>query len=347
MNKSLQYSFKYLAVYISASLDIDSALELVCKRLKYKKLLHIFRQIQSNIQSGKNIKDSFAILKEKKLLDGVSWSILTSAEYGGNIKDAFFAISKNIEERAKTKSSLIGALAYPIGMCIASLGMVIFLVTVAFPKIVPLFKSMNAPIPTTTRYILKLSMFISEWGVYFLIVGVSLAGAGIYLYIKEQKFKYTTQSCLLKIPLFSNVILYREYASIASSIEVLLRNHKTLSDALLVVRDSMYFEPLKSDLSDIFQRIQVGQKVSSSFEQATRFSTEWVDLIAVGEMTGSLPESFKDIGTLHKIRYTDVVQMLVRVSEPVALLATAIVVLVIALSVITPMYSIIQQVQGQ
>lgn len=344
MNKIIEQSFKYMAIYLNASLDIELAIELVCKRLKHKKILRIFREIQSSVKEGKNVEDSFLILKEKGLLDSVSWSILTSAEYGGNIKDAFYAISKNMDERTKVKSSLIGALAYPVGMLISSMCMTLFLVTVAFPKIVPLFKSMNAPIPITTRYLLSISNFISEWGILIFIVFIVLAISGVYLYFREDEFKYRVQTILLNVPILSKVILFREYASIASSIEVLLKNHKTLGDALMVARNSSNFEPLKRGVSDIHEAVQSGRKISDAFESSQYFSDEWVDLISVGEMTGSLPESFKDISSLHSVRYKDTVQTLVKISEPAALLFTAIVVLVIALSVITPMYSIIQSI---
>lgn len=347
MKNSLQHTFKYLAIYLGASLDIESAIELVCRRMKHKKMLVLFTSIKENIKQGKNTKDSFTILREKKLLDSVSWAIFTSSEKGGNIKDAFLAISQNIEERTKNKMSLVGALAYPVGMFSASLCMTIFLVTVAFPKITPLFKSMNAPIPTTTLYLLNFSNFVLDWGLYLLFILSALLFTTIYLYNKNPVFKYRFQSLMLRVPIFSKILLYREYSSIASSLEVLLKNNITLSDSLKVAGQVSTLEPLIFQLSRIYDRVQSGQKISNALEKETFFSDEWVDLVTVGEMTGRLADSFKDLAHLYQMRYKDTVQVLVRVSEPLALFGTAVVVLVIALSVITPMYAIIQQVQGQ
>jgi type II secretory pathway component PulF len=367
MSKSLQYIFKYLSVYISASLDINSSIDLVCRRLKHKKLLKIFESVREKIRSGKSFKEAFSVLKDNRIIDGVTWSLISSAEYGGNIAGACQAISKHIEERAKTKSSLVGALAYPAGMFLASMCMTLFLITVAFPKITPLFKSMNAPIPTTTRYMLDLSYFISNWGMYAFVLLAGVALMLTHLYFKESAFKYKTQFVLLKVPVLSSILLYREYVNIASAIAILLKNHKTLEEAMDVAIEACSFAPVAAELRSILACVSSGQKISTAFDSAGKsgaapvpalglgffsrrqsfFKEEWIDLISVGEITGSLPQSFSDVSSLYEIRYKDAIQILVRSSEPVALCCTAAVVLIIALSVITPMYSIIQQVQTQ
>lgn len=366
MNKPLLYAFKYLSVYISASMDINSSIDLICRRLKHKRLLKIFESIKENIRAGKSFKEAFAILKDNKVIDGVTWSLISSAEYGGNIAGACNAISRHIEERAKTRSSLFGALAYPAGMFLASVCMTLFLITVAFPKITPLFKSMNAPVPAMTQYMLSLSYFISNWGIYvFALVGFMFL-ALVRLYFREAAFKYNAQAFLLNVPILSSILLYREYVNAASSISVLLKNNKTLEEAIGVAVESCGFAPVAAELQSILTRVVSGQRISAAFEsganseriqrsgiigflmrRGTYFRDEWTDLISVGEITGSLPQSFSDISALYEIRYKDAVQVLVRSSEPVALCCTAVVVLIIALSVITPMYSIIQQVQNQ
>lgn len=345
MSTILQRTFGYLSIYLSASIDIVSALEMVSKRMKHKRLKHLFIKIQGDIKEGKSIKDAFAILKQKRLLDSVAWAIFVSAERGGNTKDAFYAISKNLEHQSKNKMSLIGALAYPIGMFLASCCMTIFLVTVAFPKITPLFKSLNAPMPTATLYILYVSKFISDWGLYVACIVCASSVVFLYVYRTYEPFRYTVETYLLRVPILSNIFLYREYASIASSLEILLKNNTTISESLYITKDICSFLPFKKQLEHIHGSIQVGRKVSNSFESESFFKTEWVDFISVGEMTGQLDDSFRDIANLYQERYKESVQLLVRLSEPIALFCTAIVVLIIALSVITPMYSIIQQVQ--
>ncbi|MCF7864898.1 MAG: type II secretion system F family protein [Candidatus Pacebacteria bacterium] len=354
MSKSLQHIFKYLSIYISASLDISTSIDLVCKRLKHKKILSIFKEIQEKIKEGKSFKDACIVLKNEKMLDGVAWSLLSSAEHGGNISGACLSISKHLDEQSKIKSSLVGALAYPVGMFVASILMVLFLITIAFPKIIPLFKSMNAPIPATTQFLLNISSFISNWGVYVLMLSAGVLAVCSRLYYKENTFKFRVQFCILKVPIISKILLFKEYVNIASSISLLLKNNKTLEESILVAMESCVYVPIVVELNSILQNIVSGQKISAAFDLTLSkgkghsfFSEEWIDLISVGEITGSLPQSFGDISNLHATRYKDAVQVLMRSSEPIALCCTAVVVLFIALSVVTPMYSIIQQVQGQ
>lgn len=346
MNKEIQYIFKYLSVYTNVGVDIQEALGMVGRRIKHKNISSVLESVRRGITEGKSVKESFAHLSRGGFIDSVIESILDTAENSGDIPKSFMNISEYIKEHLKTKASLIGALIYPVGMFIASMTMIYFLIVMIFPKILPLFSSMNVTLPLSARIILGISNFLNSWGICLVLFSIIVSCTMSFLYLKKDVFKFFIQTFVLKLPYIGSIIRAKEYISISRSIGLLMQNHKTLAESLYTASESTKVLPFKGSLFNVLVSIESGKKVSDQFMSEDIFDDEWVDLLSVGEVTGSLPKAFSDISALYSERYKDNIQTLVRVSEPLALICSAFVVLIVALAVIQPMYSLIQHMHG-
>ena len=346
MNKEIQYIFKYISVYMNAGIDMSASISMVSRRIKHKKIRIVLDSVQQDISEGRSIKESFIYFSRGGFIDSVIVSILDTAENSGNISNTFMNISEYIKEHLKTKSSLIGALVYPVGMFLSSMTMIYFLIVFIFPKILPLFSSMNVNLPLSARIILGLSHFLNEWGMYLVCLGMLVLCTVSFLYLKKDSFRHIVQMLTLKLPYIGSILRSKEYSGISRSVGILMQNNKTLAESLYTTSESSKLLPFKRSIFNILISVESGKKVSEEFSNESIFDTEWVDLLSVGEVTGSLPKAFLDISTLYAEKYKDNIQTLVRVSEPLALVCSAFVVLIVALAVIQPMYSLIQHMHG-
>lgn len=331
---------------MNAGIDMSASISMVSRRIKYKKVRMVLESVQHDISEGRSIKESFVHLARGGFIDSVVVSMLDTAENSGNISKTFMNISEYIKEHLKTKSSLIGALVYPVGMFLSSMTMIYFLLVFIFPKILPLFSSMNVSLPFSARIILDLSHFLNEWGIYLVCLGILVSCTVTYLYFRRDTFRHTVQIFTLKLPYIGSIIRSKEYSGISRSVGILMQNSKTLAESLYTTSESSKLLPFKRSLFNILVSIESGKKISEEFSNESIFDTEWVDLLSVGEVTGSLPKAFLDISVLYGEKYKDNIQTLVRVSEPLALICSAFVVLIVALAVIQPMYSLIQHMHG-
>lgn len=335
-----------MSVYMNASLDIHSSLHLVQKRIRNRKIQQVFEKVSADIQNGKPVREAFIHLKHEKHLDPVAWSMLLASEQSGNISHSCLYISDYIKEHIKMKSSLFGALVYPIGMMCASLSMVFFLITMVFPKIIPMFASMGVALPVTARAIVSLSHFISTWGIHMLISVLFLGVAALYLFFKNEYVRHRIQSLILRAPYIGRILKAKEYNRIALTLGLLMNNHKTLHEATELAMNASYLLPFRQSLGEIIAHLQIGQKMSDRLSSEKLFESEWPDLVSVGELTGTLPKTFSDISLIYSEKYKDGIANLIRISEPAALLCSAFVVLIVSLAVIQPMYSLIQHINA-
>lgn len=346
MNKNIEHIFKYMSVYMSASLDIHSSFVLVMKRARPGHLSEILKKIELDMKSGKPLHESFAHLKRSKYIDEVCWSLVSTAEQSGSISASFMRVSEYISQRLKMRSSLAGALMYPVGMLLVSLSMVYFLISVVFPKIIPLFSSMNVQLPLTARSIMVTSKAISEYGIYGLSLAAIVCAACAYLFARDENFRRISQQFYVSLPYIGKIAKTKEHHRISLILGLLMHNGKTLHEAVTISAGASSMLPFRAALRNIAESLQAGRSMAEGLEKYGLFPQDWIDLVTVGESTGTLPKTFSDLSAVYSEKYKDDIQTLVRVSEPAALACSALAVLVVALAVIQPMYSLIQHINN-
>ncbi len=108
--------------------------------------------------------------------------------------------------------------------------------------------------------------------------------------------------------------------------------------------DSSPYQLMREALYRVKHKIESGKKLSESVEQERYFEHEWAHMLSVGEATGSLPSVFNDLASFYEKQFSERLLILARWSEPLSLLISAVVILIVALSVLQPMYSIIQYI---
>ncbi len=344
MIKEQQEICKYISMYLYSGIDLDTSLELVIKRIRHKKLRKIWQNIRIDIQSGKTLRDSCIPLRDLKLFDSVEWSIFASAEFSGNLAETFTTIGRNIKDRLKLAASLFGILLYPVGMILASGGMIFFLLTVVFPKITPMFSSMNIQLPVTARVLLFSSNFLLKnmWQILTILSLIIISC--VILYNRKENFRYAVHRAILSVPIYGRLIKYKIYDQISSAVYILMNNRKTLIESITTMRGTIKSLPFKVELADIVTNLEMGQSVPGLFQKSLLFDSEWFDLLTVGERTATLPKAFGDLALYYKEKNKEMIELIMRVSEPLALGASAFVVLIIALAVIGPMYSLIEHI---
>jgi len=341
MSRDIYSFFKYLSLYTSSSLDVVSAVSLTEKRIRTKRLKKVLVEILESLQKGISITDSFEMLYRKKYIDSVMWTMLVSSYKAGVFERACHMISEYQKTKMTMNKSFAGALAYPAGVLASSFLMVYFLIAIIFPKILPLFSSLHMELPFATKCIVFVSKILSSklYIVLCLSVVASLFTSILYL----RKTAFVEKYIIFKFPL-SYMFLPREYYRISISLYSLLYSKVPLPEALSMCAESSSFVSFKESLKRIQLEIESGKKFSDSVIQESLFEQEWPHMCSVGEMTGSLPSIFHDLSLFYEKQFSERLILLARWTEPVSLFLSAVVILLVALSVLQPMYSIIQYI---
>ncbi len=344
LNKSIRLFFKQIHLYLSANIDILSSFRLAKKRQKNKKVLGIFELVEQQLTIGKSVTDSMEILLERGYIDSVCFSVISNAEKSGNLAVAFGTVFEYMENTAKAKGEIISSLSYPLIIIFSAFILILALVTTIFPKIMPLFASMHVKIPMATRVIVEISNFLSK-NALVILVGATIIFVAIFSAYKfSNSFRSRFQKFTLKIPFLGKLFVTKELRRIAYSYSLLLTGGIPILECITLTNKNCSWLYIQDIFKRLAQGVGAGKRLSDVFLEYDIFEGEWNDLVFVGESTGTLPKSFLDISTIQSALIKDCIENVSKWSEPIALVGVAFVTLIVALSVVQPMYAIIQNV---
>lgn len=269
-------------------------------------------------------------------------TILRKSEESGNLSDGLnrvYMMNKNIE---KTKSKFFMALLYPCIIIFVSFMLIIMILIIIVPKIKPLFNGGKVSIPWSTKVLFFLSsnlyliLIISIALIFFIYLTI------IFLLRKGDSFRSYLSNAVVNIPIVGPLI--RNYSFLIS---FRIASEVFASSGLLVesIRDSAMGSLIPRErfkLLNIANDVESGIALSKSLgKQLSKDHKLWIPLIICGEQTGSISETFSSIANIHQEYFDEGITLINKLIEPISMVLVGIGVGFIAVSIITPIYSLI------
>lgn len=274
------------------------------------------------------------IIKGKKLAQHIV-SRLVQGEKTGSLAFACADIALTLKKEKEIKNKIIIAVSYPAVLFVVTAGIVVFLIAYIFPKMMPLFMGMKATLPFTTKTVIWISnSFMHFWWMY-LLFGV---GTIVFFFFQREFFLYN-------LPIIKGWYIQQKIAKYFSRIGSYIDSGIGLDEATYQCAEMEDSKKFRKVLSHISLSIQQGIQFSYSIKNHKIFPIEISSMISVGENSGKLPDMCKKIGEQYEKKFSDHTKVLTSSIEPIAMLGMGFVVGFIALSMITPLYSITQNVR--
>ena len=295
--------------------------------------LHILKQdhVLDEFKKGKPLSE---ILKEKRMPAFII-SRISQGERTGTLYEACTDIAVTLQKEKEIRNKMLLSLLYPCVLFLVTTGIVIFLVAYIFPKMMPLFMSMKATLPFTTRTVLWVSdSVVHLWWVYIIIIGILFSAV---LYAKEY--------ILFNVFFIKDWYITQKMSQYFSRIGSYVQSGIGLDEATYECANMENSKSFKIVLAHISECVQQGISFSNSIEKHTMFPKEIASMISVGENSGKLGDMCKKIGEVYEKKFSDYTKTLTSAVEPISMLCMGLIVGFIALSMITPLYSITQHVQ--
>jgi type II secretory pathway component PulF len=211
-----------------------------------------------------------------------------------------------------------------------------------FPKILPVLKSLNVTLPITTQVFIGLSEFMFKYGVWvflFLIAGF----VGFLMAIRVPAIRLRWHHLLLDLPLIGRMSVYVNTVTIARTLNLLLRGGVKIVQGLEITSATLTNLVYRNKVREISQAVQRGETMSRSMIADEKlFPPTFSQMAAVGENTGKLDETLIFLADFYEGELDGATKSFSSVLEPVMLLLMGGVVVFVAISIITPIYSISQ-----
>ena len=331
---------KRLSTLIRAGVPLLSALVMIKKQAKSKVMIRIMDQVIRDTENGQYLATSLG--KFRKIFGELTINIIEIGEVSGTLGENLDYLAEELKKKQALRRKVVSASVYPIFIIIATFGITVLLTVFVFPKILPIFRSVNFELPWTTRVLIFLSSLMINHGL-LIFLGLIVLVVGVWLLLKLDRFKFAFHRMLIALPLVGRLTQGYNMANICRTTGLLLRTSVNIVRSTKITANTTTNLVYKKELNEIAEKLTKGESISTHMEAKPKFFPSIASqMISVGESTGNLSETFIYLSNMYEEEVDDLTKNLSTVIEPLLLIFMGVLVGFVAISIITPIYGITQ-----
>ena len=322
-----------LAALLRAGIPILQAISMLRRRAASARLRVVLAEIEEAIRGGAALSQAFAAQGE--IFPRIYTASILAGERSGALDDVLTRYVTYMRRTVALRRRIRGALAYPLFLLLASFGMVLFLTIYVVPRMSELFSGFGTNLPTPTRIVLGLSGWLTG-NVFWFAPLVVVTAIAIYVWSRTPPGRLTIASSTLKIPLAGRLMVQLAVAQGARSLATLLAGGITLVESWEIAADSITNLELRRRSAAILPLVREGRSFTESLETADWMPELAIDMIGIGERSGSLREMLDEVATFYDAEAEVLLEQLTTVLEPAILVVMGGIVVTILLAIYLP-----------
>jgi type IV pilus assembly protein PilC len=338
--KDLSIYSRQLAVLIDAELPLIQSLTILSEQSKNKYFKQVIEDIREDVEAGSSLNQ--AKNKFPKVFDNLYCNLVASGEQSGSLDVMLKRLAEYLEKIVKLRSQVKQAMVYPSAVLSFSLLVVIFMMWKVVPVFSNIFLELGADLPGLTSVILALSGFIQK-NIVFLFLGI-LALIFFIRYSKGTKpGRKVFDKMLLKLPLFGSLLLKVGLSRITRTLSTLIAGGVPMLECLKITSSTSGNVILEDQVMLTRTLVSEGSSLTEAFKGVGQFPFMFVQLMGVGEATGTLDDMLSKLADFYDDEVEASVGTMLSVLEPLLLMFVGGMVGLIVISMYLPIFSLMQQ----
>ena len=332
--------YRQLALLLESGINITTALELLQGQVSNRTLKRVLGEVISDLRSGNQL--SVAMSKHPEVFSSLCCRSLSIGEQTGGLETMLRQMADYMEKEITASKGIKSALMYPIIASVVTVVVVGVLVGFVLPAFGDLYSSLGAELPAMTRILMDASDMLRSNALYIMLILI-IAGGLALVYIKTPEGRYNLDKLILRLPLLGRVRHLNELARTCRSISLLFTAGLPLTEVMPLVIQGSGNRVVARALYDVQQGMLKGEGLSQPMAKNMLFLPMMVQMVKVGEETGNLDTSLLAVAQNYEAEAEDKTKSLIGMIQPVMTLVIAAIVGVIALSMVSAMYSMYGQ----
>ena len=328
-----------LATLIESGVSIITALNLLQGQAARPAMKRIIESLAEEIQGGNSL--SQALGQYPQAFSDTYRQVIQASEQAGKLETGLRQAAGYMESQAATKQRIQRAMLYPAFVLLMAVGVTALLVLVALPPLVDLFNSLGAELPWMTQLLLGIADFLTTQK-YYLLGAIILIIMSILLMARLPSGKLVIDRLMLKLPAIGPINVERHMHHFCQTTSMLLQAGLRLPQVLDITVQTTGNRVIRRAFGSVRDRLIQGEGLSSPMAESEIFSPLLVEMVVVGEKTGTMDTTLATLAGFYEKRVSRRIDTLIGMIEPALTLIIGLVVIFIALSMITPLYSILQ-----
>ncbi|MBC8024932.1 MAG: type II secretion system F family protein [Steroidobacteraceae bacterium] len=303
-------------------------------------LRETLEDILESLEGGRDLAASFA--RHPQIFPTLYVSIVSVGEATGTLDKSFLRLTEYLSQEQKMHDSVKGAVRYPIIVMITIAFAVGFISTFVIPKFAPVFAQLKGDLPLPTRLLLGSSSLVRDYWMYSLSV-VAVCVFGVRRYLQTQGGRYKWDRFKLRIPVMGKLMYEAMLSRLNRSMAISLAAGMPMTQTLAVIARSSGNVFVSEKIRILASSVERGESLHRSATASGMFSPLVLQMIAIGEETGALPELLDEAASYYEREVDHAVKNLSSSIEPILIVAVGGMVLILALGIFMPLWEVISK----
>ncbi|MFA5057363.1 MAG: type II secretion system F family protein [Opitutaceae bacterium] len=280
-----------------SGLSAGEAVRLLSQRIQDPALRTLCRGLWENLSEGRPL--SRAMEEYPGVFDTSTVNLIQAGEATGSLNDVLQRLIQHFTEQRELRQKLATAMAYPAFICLLAVGVIIFFFFVLLPKIEALLSALGGRLPLATRLLIEISHFFISYGV-FALLALGLAAVTFWRWRHTAAGRERTDEWVLRLPFAGNFVTTATVMNFSQTLAVLIENGITTAEALRMTERVIANRTHRRAFAEATARVLEGESLSTALARTGCFPHLVLDRLAVGENTGNVVPSLKEIARTYR-----------------------------------------------
>ena len=341
--KDLVIFTRQFSTMIDAGLPLVQCLAILASQNDKEVFRTTLTKIKEDVESGSTFAES--LRKHPKVFDDLYANMVEAGETGGILDTVLSRLAVYIEKASALRAKVKKAMVYPIAIVCVAVIVVAALLIFVIPTFAKMFTDFGGTLPAPTQMVINISNFVGSWKGFVLLAVIIGIIFGIRSYGKTAQGRKNIDSLLLKLPIFGDIIRKSSVAKFTRTLGTLITSGVPILEGLNIVSRTAGNVIVGEAIMMTRSSIAEGKTISEPLEKTKVFPSMVVQMIAVGEATGSLDAMLGKIADFYEIEVDNAVEALTSLMEPALMVVLGGIVGFILIAMYLPIFTLASTIQ--
>ena len=333
---------RQLATMMSAGIPMVQAFEIIGNGHEKPAVQKLVLDIKANIEGGSTLHESLA--KHPLYFDDLFVNLVEAGEHAGALETLLDKIATYKEKTEALKKKIKKALFYPIAVLVVAVIVSVILLIFVIPQFESLFKGFGADLPAFTQMVVNMSKFMQHEGWFVGIVAAGGIYGFMYFHKRSRNMRRFLDRMALKFPIVGPILVKSAIARFARTLSTMFAAGVPLVEAMQSVAGAtgnIVFEEGTLRMKD---EVATGQRLQRAMENTGLFPNMVVQMIAVGEESGSLDTMSAKVAEFYEAEVDNAVDSMASLMEPMIMAVLGVLVGGMVIAMYLPIFKLGQAI---
>jgi len=336
--KDITFFTRQLATMLKAGVPLLQSFEIVARGHSNARFSRLMMEIKNKIEAGSSMSQAFR--EHPKYFDVLYCNLVAAGEASGTLDAILERLATYKEKMLAIKSKIKSALFYPISVITVAVVVVWIIMVFVIPSFKKVFSNFGADLPAPTLIVIAISEWVlSWWWLVFLIIMGTIVGTGIMLK-RSAAFRYGFDRIMLKVPVIGGILEKATIARWTRTLQTMFAAGVPLVETLDAVGGASGNAVYTAATKRIQTEVSTGTSLTNSMSNTGLFPTMVLQMIQIGEESGSLDNMLGKVADFFEREVDDAVAALSSLLEPLIIVFLGVVIGGLVVAMYLPIFKL-------